>query len=180
MSRPAEIDGKRYVVVAAALEPYEYECWMSPDDQYVIRRYTARFIGQSAPVSLVDIDYKEDETLGLLPDHWTSKAFMGKQTSQFEGQLVSCAISENVPTALSQFDFPSGTRVNDSVNSTHYIVREDGSHRPISPSELLSRTSYETLRTTDSGMRTAWLYVGGAMILAVLLGWVAIRINGRR
>ncbi len=134
--------------------PYSYEYWLDPARDYILLRSHAKTFGVTDLV--VDIKYQpatKDGHAFWIPRGWISKSFLGESMPAWQGdvKVVSFEFPDKVDT---QFKFPAGTlvtRIGGNTAGSAYLVRKDGSKRPITAREQAGSVAYEQLLETEPG-----------------------------
>ncbi|MGD9858209.1 MAG: hypothetical protein AB7U20_24985, partial [Planctomycetaceae bacterium] len=154
-----DIDGEACVVVersrpsrATLDEPLVERMWLSCNQQYVIRRYE---FGRGTWVGdRLDIEY-DDAPQGIpVPIRWTkAEGLHGDPAPGAIGvsEISNFELNVAIDAKAFQFEFPVNTWVTEVGDDDPYIVREDGSHRSITQSELDRGATYDDILATPSG-----------------------------
>ena len=156
---------------------------LDPERDFLLIRFFETV--NEEPRFQTDIDYKEDPEHGWVPYRWKSIFMKG------QGRVVSSQVATvtqfalNTPISEEEFEirFPPNTWVRDSRADKQYIIRPDGTKRPITKSELLGPVlTFEQLVSSepDEGMRSTaqrsrWLIFANVLLIAALLFFVYFR-----
>lgn len=188
--RPS-VDGVECIALenAANRAREEVSIVIAPAMEYSIVRYTDG--APNRPTTQMDVSYTLDKTSGIwVPAKWTITRLNGEGTtlSVSTALVDSYEINPVVADDAFRIDFPVGTVVTDGrpqadgrsrAGALHYIVRENGGKRDITPDELI-HASYEEILSTETGMaapgsharlssKTLYVAIGLTLVIMILL-----------
>ena len=107
--------------------------WFDPDRGSVNfpDRQDSKIIQQEMQIGQYDIDYTLDDTHGFAPTGWKFSDGSNSKEQSFSRRIkvTGWSINPTVPAETFDFEFPTGTYVNDQTDNTEYIVRSNGSKR---------------------------------------------------
>jgi hypothetical protein len=125
--------------------------WVDPQRDWCVRRHA--ILRDGRPLLQLDIALEPDAQAGWRPATWRS-VDLAPSTQEVheacEATVTAFEINPRIPIDEFQFEFPPGTRVR-APGDTHYIVRDDGSDRPILEEERQRGASYDELVASDVG-----------------------------
>jgi hypothetical protein len=88
-------------------------------------------------LTVTSIEYRPDPTAGWVPTGWTVRSNLaGTPQMIWETTVVDSSINQPIPPRTFDLTFPPRTFVTDAVSNEHYLLRADGSKRPITKMEL--------------------------------------------
>jgi hypothetical protein len=114
-------------------DAYE-DLWVDPrrDDLIVQRVFKS-----GDKLTVTSIEYRPDKTVGWVPSRWTVKyTLAGIPQAIWDTTVVDYSINQPIPPGTFDLAFPPRTFVTDAVSNEHYLVRADGSKRPVTNKEL--------------------------------------------
>ena len=175
------IDGQQcFVISRQASEQHEvdFKVWVDPSREFSIVRVSKRYNGTL--VTQYDINYERDPRYSWVPTSWKSSVWdqrSAKLKSSSRCEVTTCEINPRIAPSEFQLQFPPGTLVTDSRNSTDYIQRDNGAMRVITKAELARGATYEDFLKTESGeaasqplrSRFNWLLLANVGIVIVVL-----------
>ncbi len=132
----AIIDHSHYVKIQRRSrqgDAYE-DLWIDPrrDDVIVQRDSKAGDV-----LTVTSIEYRSDQAAGWVPTGWTVRSNLaGTPQMIWETTVVESSINQRIPPGTFDLAFPPRTFVTDAVLNEHYLVRADGSKRPVTNQEL--------------------------------------------
>jgi hypothetical protein len=163
-------------------------CAVDPQRDFIVLRYSIDVGGK--PTAQLEVDYVQDASCGWVPNKWTYVVLSdrtGHVRESSRATVTEYKIDEPVSADETEFAFPPKTLVDDNVDKTKYMVKDDGSRRTVTPEERRRSPTYEELLATESGKaglpktgssRLYWLLP--VPVLAVALALVARRMLRRR
>lgn len=174
------------LLLTPASNSYFNRIWVDPArDSIILRQVTGN---RGVIESQIDIRYRQDERGEWLPEGWEILSLVNPSQIESQTRAEVTQAEYNLPIDPAQFDlrFPVKTRVSDERTRTSFLVREDGSHRPILRSEWGIKTA--DLYATEPGELTgeqssAWrrwstyVLIGLACLSLVLFTWRRLRRN---
>jgi len=135
-------------VACARLATKDHVVWLSMRDQYLPVRHHYVNDGRI----LIGFEYTLDRAkpAGFPIRSWKQTTFDAKGKVESEIDAVITRFTPEPSFADNQFQivFPSGTWVSDQTRNEKYLVKPDGSQRPIRAGEFTG-TNYQELLTTD-------------------------------
>jgi hypothetical protein len=158
--------------------------WVDPEKQFLIQRYA-----KGTPSSIhfqIDFQYKKFDSNEWVVSGWEHGSYLGNTTviQSFRGIVTECKMNRGDDHDC-LLTFPPGTWVTDYTktsaegNYSTYLIKRDGSNRPILESEIRSAT-YEQLMNSDPGtifssssFNSKWLYI--PVLFSVPLVLLALR-----
>jgi hypothetical protein len=163
--------------------------WVDPERDGVVARYAVGGRDPSGALRLryqADVSYRKDDTHGWVPTGWNStETEMHKIYRKVE--VTQLSINPTIdPSEFSQTEFAPGTWVFDRRSDQHWLVRKDGSKRPIAQDEL--GLPYERLLNSDPGESLApeptrsrgWFLTINLLVLFSAFGFLIYRLSLRR
>jgi hypothetical protein len=110
------------------------ELWVDPRrDDLIVQR----LLKSGDKLTVTSIEYRPDKTAGWVPTRWTVKyTLAGIPQAIWETTVVDYSINQPIPAGTFDLAFPPRTFVTDAVSNEHYLVRADGSKRPVTNREL--------------------------------------------
>jgi hypothetical protein len=169
----------------------ERRLWVEPARGYITLRDTTGPAAQ--PYWQIDVTYKPDATVGWVPSGWkivNASMVDGRVKATWTATVTSYSLNEPVDEATFAFTLPPGCRVTDETQQpAEYIIREDGSKRVISRSEI-GKTYQELVSTPGPESEGSWWrrwgglllagFVGVGVILVALRVWLSRKPAGRQ
>jgi hypothetical protein len=174
--------------------------WVDPTQDYSVRR-REKYLRAGELLSRTDVISEHHASGEWLPKRWTVRLMAPQGKLQRQTDVTMKEVIVNLPTTDADFEivFPPRAMVDEWEDDekgngrlkASFIVRDDGSHRPITPGELKS-VLYEDLLRTEPGELTGenivpwwksrwWLLTMIGVVLAVvLLGILVVRWRASR
>lgn len=168
----------------------ENHLWVDPSRDFVVPRYVVTSKGKV--VYQIDVDYIADQQAGWLPSGWNIVIQFpnGGMRSAIRSKVIESEINSPIPADQFDITFPLGAHVENFVTGDTYIIKKDGSKRPVQREEI--GLTYQQLESSRPGelvdhrprlFRLWWgwiLTIGlGAIMLAFCRLWYK-RIRLRR
>ncbi len=130
--RWSTIDGARLTEYRghAKSDLNNYECYLNPTADYLVRRIRSRFTKSERTKYIVDIRYEMFPGVpGPVPSAWTYTMYSedGKVRRSFDVNVTSVELKPALSPERFDIVFPPGLEVSDQRTDTSYLVREDGS-----------------------------------------------------
>jgi hypothetical protein len=176
-------DGRPHIIVEdTSGEQY----WLDPARDFTVARYL--LFQDRLPLVRMDISYRQDESGEWVPIAWTDVGLSreGRIEESSKNEVSDYALNVTVEPETFALDFPVGTWVEDNVANTRYIVRENGSTRPITEEEMLRPgITYQDVVESESGMaglpaRPWWSRLTVPLVLAVVAGAIVLIYRRKR
>jgi hypothetical protein len=171
----------------------ESKVWLDPAQDYALRRFED-YVRTGEVFSRINVVTVRDLSGQWLPMNWTVQLISAKGQLRRQTDITLREVVLNPPTSEADFriTFPAGTVVDDlremdpdgGGRRTSFLVRQDGSHRPIPRSEW--QLPYEELVRSEPGELTGevaswWKSRRGLLTLAgSLVGLLFIAVLARR
>jgi len=110
------------------------DLWIDPHrDDLIVQRDSK----SADTLTVTSIEYQPDKTAGWVPMRWTVRSNLaGIPQMIWETTVVDYSINQPIPPGTFDLAFPPRTFVTDGVLNEHYLVRADGSKRPVTNQEL--------------------------------------------
>lgn len=178
-------DGRTYSLIQERFGDYARSIWVDAARDFVIVRYAVAMKGREFEVD--EVVYDEDRTIGWVPRSWRSTGWnqgaggTWKFRSLRNASMVNYEINPTVDNAVFRPSFPPGTMVTDYRTDEEYLVKSDGTSRPILPLEREREVSYEEIVATESGRaglyrspsiaKYYWWIVGGILTSLSVAIW---------
>jgi hypothetical protein len=149
------LDGKDCVVVQWRLKPkafsYLRKVWFDRARALIPIREEDKW---DTKVLQHDITYARNEA-HLVPTTWAIHAWAApkKLTLLREAKVTKCMINPSIAPETFELAFPPGTYVFDRDTKTDFILRADGSQRPVSAEEWRHGATYESLLNSEPPKR---------------------------
>jgi hypothetical protein len=164
-----EVNGRQVVIFSRGL--YEYS--LDPEREFQLVRQELKNIvgGQRITRIRLDVNYRDDESWGLVPANWTIFEINPKTRAlRWRCQGHTAAVSLNDPVSDPDFviTFPPGAVVSHGPLQMRAIVREDGSLRKIDRSEMREGVTYNELMKSEAPSVIA--------ARSSRFGWIAIAV----
>ncbi len=123
--------------------------WVDPSRDFVISRYVVTHDGKLT--CQVNIRYAEDAQAGWIPADWDIATQFpdGRFRMSARAKVVQYEINPSIPADQFDIDFPRGARMTNFVTGEKYIIKADGTIRPIVRGEL--PLAYEQLIASEPG-----------------------------
>jgi hypothetical protein len=113
--------------------PYE-DLWVDPRRDDLIVQCVLK---SGDNLGVTSIEYRPDKAAGWVPTGWTHKnTLAGIPQAIWETTVVDYSINQPIPPGTFDLTFPPRTFVMDAVSNEQYLVRADGSKRPVTNQEL--------------------------------------------
>jgi uncharacterized protein (TIGR03067 family) len=129
--------------------------WLDPKHEFCLRRYVHQW-GRIA-LKQIDVAYKQDPLHGPIPTGWKDvrHTASGEFEESYEATVLTGLVNHQLPDDRFRIEFPVGTFVRDSVNTTRtepleYVVRPRMSVE-------------EAVRSDKQRLQGAWKLVSGAI-----------------
>ena len=88
-------------------------------------------------LGVTSIEHRPDKAAGWVPTRWAHKSTLaGIPQAIWETTVIDYSINQPIPPGTFDLAFPPRTFVTDAVLNERYLVRADGSKRPITKREL--------------------------------------------
>jgi hypothetical protein len=153
--------------------------WLDRDRDFLLIRRL--IVEQGKPFESIDIRYQIKEGIGFVPFEWrvVSNSGKGQLLCSGQGTLTSISINMSVEESSFDIDFPPGARVEDERKKEDYILRQDGSKRPILPQDfgatyeqILNSTPGNALKNTQSQQHWWTIAIAGTLGLLALFVFI--------
>ena len=114
-------------------DSYE-DVWVYPRrDDLIVQRVLK--LGDNLGVT--SIEYRPDKAAGWVPTRWTAQVYARRNsTGDLGNNCLDYSINQPIPPGTFDLAFPPRTFVTDAVLNERYLVRADGSQRPVTNNEL--------------------------------------------
>lgn len=127
-----------------------------------------------------DMQFADDDTLGLVPQSWKTTIFNpdGGIRWEYRSRVKRFNTNSAIADEVFHYDFPAGTVIENSITGEFYVLKEDGRKRPIGSHEDVTLEQYPRLLTTESpeptvrnGRARIWISILVAVGLFSLIVW---------
>lgn len=171
------LNGQRCVELMQQLSTSSIHIWVDPARDFVLAR--RQVIAQGKSVGQVDISYRNDESAGWVPTSWKTVSLHRNDKLYYSStsEIASAEFDNRVESNTFDFDFPLGTWVLNERTGESYILRPDGTKRPVVGKEF--SYTYEELLNSDPAeahLPRAALTSYWSLAIAVTIGLSAIGI----
>ncbi len=144
--------------------------WLDVARAYVPIRYSYHYLERSVdkPAGTIEMQYARDAEHGWLPSSWTNTFFDagGDVLQRFTAQVTRYQLDLPTPHALFDIEFGPDTWVQNYVTNESYILKADGTRRPVSPGEFTGDNFPEMLQRS-SAPGPPWLAMVGTGVVVV-------------
>jgi hypothetical protein len=149
--------------------------WVDPARDYVIVRVLT--VGGPKLMGRTDIRYRQDASIGWVPESWEHVFQRGNEALQKKSSAVVVRLEIGEPLANSEFnlEFPPNTMVVDTVRNEKYLVKPNSEKRIVPPED--AGKSYEKLVNSQPGEARGgprpwplWPWFLGAAICSAAVG----------
>jgi hypothetical protein len=182
--RQAVIDGCPCVELEQILpKNSSIHLWVDTTRDYILVRRL--IIDQGKPSEQIDIRYHTDANIGWVPSGWkiVTHGSKGELFCSISAILADAEFNIGVEPKVFELEFPPAARVQEESANENYILRQDGTKRPILDADI--GATYEQMLNSDPGealqqgkhLRPRW---GLTLIIACGLSALVVFIWRRR
>jgi hypothetical protein len=144
----AIIDNNHYVKIERT-DPQadaSEDLWIDPRrDDLIVQRV----LKTGDKLGVTSIEYQPDQGAGWVPTRWTARfTLAGVPQAIWDTTVVDHSINQAIPPGTFDLAFPPRTFVTDAVLNEHYLLRGDGTKRPVTNEEV-QRQRQGKLRFSD-------------------------------
>lgn len=157
VSQHAVIDNRPCVELSHG----ESTIWVDPARGFVPVRYHE--MQRGVLIRSIEVEYHSDPRAGWLPASWKNTQLDpdGKVVVSMSCQVTEVRVGALLPADTFRAELPAGTWVRDYVRNATYIVRPDGTNRPVLPAEehktYQQLVSSEPVKDPVVSRRVSWL-----------------------
>jgi hypothetical protein len=133
VTRSESVDGVPCVKLKRKLRARTETVWVDPNRDDLVVRW--EYTGSGELFWRIDISYRASPRCGWLPERWTCN--YDRWNLEFECEVTTSAVNEQLPADAFQIDFPPGALVFDVPAHKEHVIAADGSRTPAPPFEAV-------------------------------------------
>lgn len=176
----ADSGGKRQTVLEyQGTDGSRRMLWLDPGSQFHVVR--GNWTVDDTILDEFHVQYQNDDAQQMNVSGWNIALTMPRQPAPFLtitcSSLTSQEINPEFPVNYFRPAFPPGTWVVDRRTGEHYIQRDNGGRREITPGELIVNARYDRLLNSETGEAELaaasswrrWLLIGNIALIVIVV-----------